>query len=168
MFRKLSLALVALSLTAFTEPGRVPASEQALQEQQARITALEAEGKRLQLEAEQQVNKGSAQVLEARMLLGQAQARANTSLEAAKAALAQAINLSDAAAVAAAQSKISAAETAGRKEILDAGKFLEMRMAFLTKEKQKLSFTKIRYAELILKERRNLELMRNDVRDVRP
>ena len=74
MFRKLSLALVALSLTAFTEPGRVPASEQALQEQQARISALEAEGKRLQLEAEQQVNKGSAQVLEARMLLGQAQA----------------------------------------------------------------------------------------------
>jgi len=124
MFKQLSLALVALSLVAFSQPqGRLPASEQEVQDQQARITAIEAEGKRLLLEAEQQVNKGSAQVLEARMLLGQAQSRANTSLEAAKAALVQAIKVSDAAA-AAVQAKVSAAETAGRKEILDASRFL--------------------------------------------
>jgi|GEM_PF-5142604 len=161
MFKQLSLALVALSLVAFSQPqGRLPASEQEVQDQQARITAIEAEGKRLLLEAEQQVNKGSAQVLEARMLLGQAQSRANTSLEAAKAALVQAIKVSDAAA-AAMQAKVSAAETAGRKEILDASRFLEMRIAYLNKEKQKRNYIKIRYEELILKETRALYILKN-------
>jgi hypothetical protein len=156
MSKKLSAALVAMSIVAIAQPAFGQTAEEkavVVQKINARIKTLEEEGKRAQFDAELEERRASAQVSEAQMLLGQARGRANTSLEAAKAALVQARSRSDAAAVAAAQARISAVETAGQKEILDAGKFLEMRMFRHNQAKQNRAGVISRSEAAINKER---------------